>query len=61
MDSGEAGCPGVAAPRPAEEDISPRPASVTLLLRPMVVQSVWVVTLDIEGVTLTNVLSQVKK
>ena len=61
MDSGEAGCPGVAAPRPAEEELSPRPAGVTLLLRPMAVQSVWVVTVNIERVTLTSVLSQVKK
>ena len=33
--SGEGGCPGADAPRPAEEELSPSPGTVILLLRPI--------------------------
>ena len=48
-------------PRAVVEELRPGGDSVTVQPRPTVVKTVMVITLSREGVTLTSVLSQVKK
>ena len=57
---GQAGGPGPSVPGAVMEEQRPDGDSVTVLPRPTVVKIAMVFPLRIKGVTLTNVLSQVK-
>ena len=57
---GEAGGLGPSVPRPVVEELRPGGDCVTIQLRPSVVQTVLVITLSRDSVTVTNVKSQVK-
>ena len=61
MVSGETGLNGLSVPRAVVEEQRPVGDSVTVQPRPTVVENAMVATLSREGVTLNNVLTQVKK
>ena len=60
MVPGEAGDPGQSVPRPVVEEQSPGGDCVTVQSRPTVAETVVVITLRRNSVTVTPVLSRVK-